>query len=48
MLRYHTVIKKEFDFPLRRAYPDIRYGFRPAAYVVLTREAGSVKEEAHG
>lgn len=48
MTLYHAVNKKEFDLPLRRAYPDLRHGFRPAAYVVLTQEAGSAMEEARG
>ena len=48
MMRYVTVNKKEFDFLRRQAYPSVRHGFRPAAYVVLTREIASVMEEAHG
>ncbi|MDO5621143.1 MAG: hypothetical protein Q4G24_06710 [Paracoccus sp. (in: a-proteobacteria)] len=48
MLRYLTVNKKEFDLLRRQAYPSVRHGFRPAAYVVLTREVGHVMEEVHG
>lgn len=48
MTRYHTINKKEFDLPRRRNYPSLRHDFRPAAYVVLTREIASVMEEAHG
>ena len=48
MMRYVTVNKKEFDFLRRQAYPSVRHGFRPAAYVVLTRVFGHVTEEVHG
>ncbi|MDB2694619.1 hypothetical protein ACFOMH_17775 [Paracoccus mangrovi] len=48
MLRYLTVNKKEFDFLRRQAYPSVRHGFRPAAYVVLTRVFMHVTEEVHG
>ena len=48
MSRYLTEIKKEFEFSCRRAYPPIRHDFRPAAYVVLTRDGGFVTEEVHG
>ena len=47
-MRYTTVIAKEFDFHLRRAYPCLRLVLLPAAYVVLTREVGQVVEEVHG
>ena len=47
MMRYVTVNKKEFDFLRRQAYPSVRHGFRPAAYVVLTREETVGSEEAH-
>ena len=39
--------KKEFDFLRRQAYPSVRHGFRPAAYVVLTREETVGSEGAH-
>jgi len=48
MSRYLSEIKKEFEFSCRRAYPPIRHDFRPAAYVVLTRDGGFVTEEVHG
>ena len=48
MMRYVTVNKKEFDFLRRQAYPSVRHGFRPAAYVVLTRVFMHVTEEVHG
>ncbi|MCB5411841.1 hypothetical protein [Pseudogemmobacter faecipullorum] len=48
MMRYVTVNKKEFDFLRRQAYPSVHHGFRPAAYVVLTRVFGHVTEEVHG
>lgn len=40
-MRYLTVIKKEFDFRFRRAYPAIRHDFLPTAYVVLTRNVAA-------
>ena len=48
MMRYVTVNKKEFDFSRRQAYPSIRHGFRPVAYVVLTRVLVHVTEAVHG
>ena len=46
-MRYDTVIKKEFDFHFRRAYPCLRSVLLPAAYVVLTREDEHVMEDVH-
>jgi hypothetical protein len=48
MMRYLTVNKNKFDFCCRQAYPPIRHGFRPVAYVVLTRVLVYVTEAVHG
>ena len=47
MTAYHTVNTREFAFFLRRTYSSVRHGFRPSAYVVLTREEAVGSEEAH-
>lgn len=48
MIRYHTVSKKEFETHPTRGYPSSRYDFRPAAYVVLTRDGATGAENLHG
>lgn len=45
---YHTANKKDFETHPTRGYPSSRYDFRPAAYVVLTRDGAVRSEEHHG
>lgn len=47
-IHYHTANKKEFETSFSRDYPSTRYDFRPAAYVVLTRDGAVRAEEYHG
>ena len=47
-MHYHTAIKKEFEASFSRGYPSTRYDFRPAAYVLLTRDGAVRAEEHHG
>ncbi len=44
MTVYLSQIIIEFDFRCRQRYPFPRSDFRPAAYVVLTRESGLTLE----
>ncbi len=44
MTAYATINTEQFDFKSRQRYPFSRSDFRPAAYVVLTRESGVTLE----
>jgi hypothetical protein len=48
MFRYLTIIVCKSGVSLIRPYPAMRPGFRPSAYVVLTREAGFGGEKFRG
>lgn len=47
MVRYPFESARLSEFPLPRSYPNLRYDFRPRAYVVLTREIGANRMECH-
>ncbi|WCM27336.1 hypothetical protein NDN01_25705 [Sphingomonas sp. QA11] len=44
MTTYLPINTEQFDFIARQRYPFSRSDFRPAAYVVLTRESGVTLE----
>jgi hypothetical protein len=48
MTAYLPINTEQFDFRSRRRYPLSRSDFRPAAYVVLTRESGVTPEGCNG
>jgi hypothetical protein len=48
MVRYITEIVDEVETLSRLAYPELRPGFAPTAYVVLTRERGIKSEKPRG
>ena len=47
MVRYLSEIARLSGSTPSRSYPNLRYDFRPRAYVVLTREIGADRMECH-
>lgn len=47
MKLYHTAIVDIFGIDLPTGYPASRQSFLPTAYVVLTRETGTERENAN-